>query len=236
MKKLALLACTLLLLPGCAARPQRVVPVADANPLGPAAQSDLYLGVVEGLIRQQRYQAAIAFLAKYQRSGAPTPRFLKLTGDALSGAGRYDEAIASYRGALGSDLAAAAYDGIARAQSARGNWAEAARNFRQATLLDPSNADYLNNLGYAQLKQGLKGAGLDTAVSALERAHELAPDSIRIRNNLALAAASSGDRAQLHTLLDTIPDGGRRKLLADFAQNWTPAWQDNAATAEGKTP
>src|ERR1700759_247268 len=164
--KRAVLAC--LLLCGCATT-QHVTPAMkvaaseDAPLLGPAQQSDLYLGVVDGLIRQQRYQAAIAFLAKYQKGAPPTPRFQILAGQALSGAGRYDEAIASFRGALRSDRAAPAYDGIGKAQALRGYWGEAAENFRQATLLDPANADYLNNLGYAQLKQSLSASELMAA-------------------------------------------------------------------------
>ena len=56
-------------------------PVDEAPLLGPAAQTDLYLGVVDGLIRQQRYQAAIAFLAKYQKTGVLPPRFRILASD-----------------------------------------------------------------------------------------------------------------------------------------------------------
>ena len=85
-----------------------------------------------------------------------------------------------------------------------------------------ANADYLNNLGYAQLKQSLTASELASAADALERAHELAPDSARIRNNLALADQKSGRAAQLHTLLDTVADPARRKLLADFAANGNP--------------
>ena len=214
-----------LLLGGCATQqplPPKTAVSEDAPLLNAGAQSDLYLGVVDGLIRQQRYQAAIAFLAKYQKSAPPTPRFRILAGQALSGAGRYDEAVASFRGALQSDRAATAYDGIGKAQAAKGAWGEAAENFRTAAQLDPANADYLNNLGYAQLKQSLTASELASAADALERAHELAPDSARIRNNLALADQKSGRAAQLHTLLDTVADPARRKLLADFAANGNP--------------
>src|ERR1700753_259679 len=112
MKRVLLAA---LLLGGCPAQqhlassPKTALTAASEDPLlGPAAQSDLYLGVVDGLIRQQRYQAAIAFLAQYQKSGPLTPRFQILAGSALAGAGRSDEAIASFRAALNSPLAAQA--------------------------------------------------------------------------------------------------------------------------------
>jgi len=195
-----------------------------AAAMNPAAQADLYLGIVDGLIRQQRYEAAIAFLAKFQKTETLTPRYHKLAGDALSGAGRIDEAIAAYRLALQSDLAPQAYNGIGRAQSIRGNWVLAAENFRQAATLDPANATYLNNFGYAQLKQDFRGPALAPVVSELQRAHELDPDSNLIRTNLALALSLSGSRAQLLALLDTVPDPARRKEIAAFSANWAPGW------------
>jgi Flp pilus assembly protein TadD len=217
------------LLAGCAtashpASPSQSLAPATEVSLAPASQSDLYLGVVDGLIRQQRYEAAIAFLAKYQKSQALTPRYHKLAGDALAGAGRTDEALAAYRQALKSDFAAEAYNGIGRALSASGKWVEASENFRQAATLDPSNAGYLNNFGYAQLKQNFRGPDLAPVVSELQRAHELDPGSSLIRDNLALALALSGSHAQFLTFLETIPDPGRRKQVAEFSATWTPSW------------
>ena len=106
----------------------------------------------------------------------------------MAGAGRADEAVAAYRLALNSEFAAQAYSGIGRTLSAkRDNGPRLPENFRQAATLDPSNAAYLNNFGYAQLKQNFRGPGLATVVSELQRAHELDPASNLIRTNLALA-------------------------------------------------
>lgn len=228
MKAMAPLLATALLA-GCAAGP----PAAGASAAPPAspasaaldtdARAGLYLGVVEGLIRQRRYEAAIAFLAQYQKARPATPRFEMLSGDALLGAGRTAEAIACYRRALASDMAAAARDGIGRAEAAQGQWAEAAADFRAASSLSPADAAYLNNYAYAEMKQGLQGVRLGPALTALMRAHELAPESDLVRNNLILAARRYGDRAQVSTLLDTISGGGRRSMVAAFADGWTPA-------------
>lgn len=218
------------LMTGCATSPRNLSgPSAPGSPsgaeglVGPAAQADLYLGVVEGLIRQNRFQAAIAFLAKYQKNGPQTARFRKLTADALNGAGRYDEAIASYRSLLTSEYAAAAHAGIGRAQSATGDWLSAEESFRQAAILDPANATYLNNLGFARLRQSVTGGNLHQAVEVLQRAHELEPGSNMIRNNLALAEARAGRNGQLLALLDTIPDAAHRRQLADFVARWNGA-------------
>jgi tetratricopeptide (TPR) repeat protein len=221
------------LLTGCTTPPGVT---ASAEPPGmsmaQAAQSDLYLGIVDGLVRQKRYQAAIAFLAKFQKSQALTPRYHMLAGDALAGAGRTGEAIAAYRQALQSNLAAGAYNGIGRALSADGNWIQAAENFRQAATLDPTSAIYLNNFGYAQLKQDFHGPALAPVVNELQRAHELDPDSDLIRANLALALALSGSRAQFLTFLETISDPSRRQQIAAFSANWTPAWTGDTGIKE----
>ena len=208
---------------------------ASAEPaaaMTPAAQANLYLGIVDGLIRQQRYEAAIAFLAKFQKTETLSPRYHKLAGDALSGAGRTDEAIAAYRQVLASDLAPQAYNGIGRAFSIKGNWVLAAENFRQAATLDPANAAYLNNFGYAQLKQDFRGPALTPVVSELQRAHELDPDSDLIRANLALALSLSGAQAQFLAFLNTITDPTRRKEIAAFSANWAPAWTGDTGIKE----
>jgi tetratricopeptide (TPR) repeat protein len=225
----------LLLLPGCAtpsSRTTRAEPPAPETSMTPSAQSDLYLGIVDGLIRQRRYEAAIGFLAKFQKNQALSPRYHKLAGDALAGAGRTDEAIASYRQALQSDFAAQAYNGIGRTLSADGKWILAAENFHQAATLDPTNATYLNNFGYAQLKQNFRGPALAPVLSELQRAHELDPDSNLIRANLALALALSGSRTQFLAFLDTISDPGRRKEIAAFSANWTPTWTGDIGIKE----
>jgi tetratricopeptide (TPR) repeat protein len=225
----------LLILVGCATHPdvRSVEPQVSGVAMTPAAESSLYLGVVEGLIQQRRYQAAIAFLAKYQKNQKQTPRFFKLVGDALSGARRYDEAMAAYRHLLKSAYSAQAYNGIGRALSAKGKWAEAAENFRSAAMIDPTNARYLNNCGYAQLKQNFQGVSLAPVVGALERAHELDPDSGTIRNNLVLALTISGDHAQLEALLGAIADSDKRKQVAEFAGHWAPTWSNDTGTWEG---
>jgi len=227
--------CLILLLTGCATASHEtgLSGAPDMDPaLTPPAQAELYLGVVDGLIRQDRYEAAIAFLAKYQKSQALTPRYHKLAGDALSGAKRFDEAITAYRQLLKTALAPQAYNGIGRALSAQGRWPQAAENFRQAAILDPSNAGYLNNFGYAQLKQDFKGADLAPVISELRRAHELDPQSDLIRDNLALALSLSGAHAQFLTFLGTIPDAGRRKQVADFSAAWKPDWTGDTASKE----
>jgi tetratricopeptide (TPR) repeat protein len=236
MKHHALLLLGLLILPGCSTIALKKLPANAGSQLSKPAEADLYLGIVDGLIAQNRYQAAIAFLEQYGKSEKPSPRYRQLLGDALAGAGRYDEAISAYRTILKSTMAARAYDGIGRAESAMHRWGNASDDFRRATTLDPANANYLNNFGYAQMKQDFRGARLGPAMVALERAHELAPGSHQIRANLILAAARFGDQARLQTLLNEITNAGQRQHVAAFAEKWNPVWGDDTGWAKAGTP
>jgi len=239
MRNIALLLTGAILLAGCSTAPPQSASTDDrarndgAADLAGGGQAELYLGIVDGLIRQQRYEAAIAFLAKYQKTGALTPRFRVLAGKALAGAGRYEEAITSFRNALKSDLQSSALNGIGEAEASRGNWRAAANDFRQASLDDPANADYLNNLGFALLKQQPCDPG--SAANALERAYELAPRSRRIRNNLVLATARAGQTEKFKALLNTEPDSRRREKMAKLAAAWT-SQASNAYPAKGNMP
>jgi tetratricopeptide (TPR) repeat protein len=239
--KAAILALPLLaaLTAGCAGLPHtKASPVrtaantASAGPaLNRAAQDELYLGVVSGLIKQKRYGAAIAFLNDYAAKTAPDARYEMLRGDAMLGANRHDEAVTAYAAALAYGTRAPAYNGIGRALSEQKRWSEAALNFRRATSLDPTNAKYLNNLGYAELQQELPS----TAAAVLRQAHELQPGSTVIRNNLILAAAMSQDQAQYTALLGTIVDAKERSSVAHFAASWT-GWGGPVAPKQKAVP
>ncbi len=187
----------------------------SGSELSDRTRDSLYLGAIEGLIRQGRYQAALAFLDEYK---GPSARAQILRGSALVGAGYPQEAIAAYEKAIGSAYSAAAYSGMGRAESAKGDWAVAVEDFRRASAIEPANAEYLNNLGYARLNLG---AGSAAAEEDLSRALELDPQSEVIRNNLILAARISNDQSKLTVLLDSITDAKKRETVAQFAQGWS---------------
>ena len=229
MRYSAIASLALLTLAGCATAPQwAAAPPADppAAAFGKTAEADLYLGIVDGLIRQGRFEAAIAFLDQYKASQAPGPRYQLLRGDALLGAKRLDEAATAYAAAASSAFAAKAYGGLGRVAAGRGDWNGAGDNFARASALDPANATYLNNEGYARLHQD--GPSQAAAMGDFKRAYELDPQSSTIRNNLILAADRAGDQAQLSRLLAGIDDERKRAQVMDFAKAWTP---DNAGDA-----
>jgi pentatricopeptide repeat protein len=192
-------------------------------------QDDLYLGIIDGLVKQGRYEAALAFLDQYKDA---SPRAAVLRGDALVGAGYAVEAVAAYRKAADSSYAAAAYNGMGRAESAQRAWSSAIEDFRRASAIEPANAEYLNNIGYARLQLGGKDS-VAVAMESLKRAHELDPESATIRNNLILAARLSNNHAQTVALLDAIPDAGERHAVADFAERWPDGKELDTRTGGG---
>lgn len=180
---------------------------AQDHPLETSGETQLYLNAVEGLIQQGRHAAALAFLDSYAQSGHPcTPQYFHLHGDALLALGRGQEAAADYAKLEGTPLSAYGWNGRGRIAAAAKDWATAKADFSNAVLQGPANADFLNNLAFAQLHLG----EAQQSMATLRQARELDPNSPRIRNNLIIALALAGDRRGADVLLSDIRDAGQR--------------------------
>jgi Flp pilus assembly protein TadD len=220
IRRLAAILCGALALAACATDPQgpaRARTGAAASPATPTAgtftaqnEALLYLNVVNGLVKQQRYGAALAFLDDYAATRkAIVPRYWLLRGEAALGLGRRADAASAYAKLDGTPLAAQGWNGQGRIAAVAKAWRDAAVKFRKAVEGDPSNADFLNNLAFAELHL----SDSDAAAGHLRQAHELAPGSELIRNNLIIALTLSGDRRQADVLLLDIPDSDRRQQV-----------------------
>src|ERR1700754_950636 len=97
--------CAMLVLAACASDRQGPVqagagvaaPPATAGTFTAQNEAQLYLNVVNGLVKQQRYGAALAFLDDYAATRkAIVPRYWLLRGDASLGLGRRNEAASAY--------------------------------------------------------------------------------------------------------------------------------------------
>jgi Flp pilus assembly protein TadD len=177
-------------------------------------QASLYLDVVGGLVAQRNYGAALAFLDDYRLKQADlSSRYWLLRGDALLGSGRRAEALAAYGCLDASPLAPQGWNGKGRVAAASQQWREAESDFRKAVLMQPSNADFLNNLAFAYLHEG----DSLSSVATLRQAHELDPASNLIRNNLIVALTMAGDRGGAEQVLDQISNPSERNSVRTFA-------------------
>jgi len=196
-----------------------VSPAANSvKPLDDASTSRLYLSVVNGLIEQGRYRAALAYLDQYAVQEEKTPYFLQLHGEALLGTEQYDAAAEAFSGLERTGLKPDGLNGIGRVKAAQGDWPGAVDYFQRAVSARPSSAEFLNNLGYAQLCVG------DDSIAAAEfnlrQAQELDPASASIRNNLVIALMMMGKDREARRLLSGIPTTRERAEVQAFAASW----------------
>lgn len=123
-----------------------------------------------------------------------------------------------------------------------GHWTQAREQLVKAMALDPDNAQVLNFLGYSLLERGEEK---DYAISLVERAHKLNPDSAAITDSLGWARYQAGDYPAAVALIE----GAAKKAGNDAAINehlgdayWRAgrkvdaryAWRAAALTADGQ--
>lgn len=203
----------------------------EAGELGERSTAKLYLTIVEGLIDQGRYRAALGYLDQYAVSQTKTPRYSMLRGEALLGVGRYDEAAAEFGALKDSEFKAAGANGLGRVAAVQNRWPEAEGHFAEAVAARPSNADYLNNLGFAELHLG--DGMLPKAEFNLRQALEIDPNSASIRTNLILALTMEGKEEDASTVLDGIAVPRQRAEVQKFANDWVEAQRKPKADQSG---
>ncbi len=239
MTRWALVLCSALMLGGCATGVPGLASAPSSAPLHdgaassdaitPQNEASLYLNVVEGLVKQERYGAAVAFLDDYAvKRRELDARYWLLRGNALLGLGRQDDAEAAYEKLEATPLAAEGWNGKGRAAAVRLQWQHAAENFQQAVHSQPANPDFLNNLAFAGLHLGQ----CDAAAGYLRQAYELKPGSDLIRNNLVIALTLAGDHDGADAVLQGVKDTARREQLKAIIAG---AIRDNNLSKDGKS-
>lgn len=219
IRGLGLLFFCVLMLGGCASsvapnRRSLSFGAVQPSPVSPdsatADEARLFLGIVQGLVKQGRHGAALAFLDSYARNGEPrSPRYWLLRGNALLGLGRDAEALDAFSRLRGTPLAAHGWNGKGRVAASERDWNAAARDFRKAVDREPSDAKFLNNLAFASMHIG----DVDGSTAWLRQARELDPESELIRNNLIIALTLKGDASGANAILATIRDGPQRDAV-----------------------
>ncbi|TJZ62444.1 tetratricopeptide repeat protein, partial [Chitiniphilus eburneus] len=173
------LAIALALLAGCATPPQQTAATPAA--ISPVGQEKTYLELIDGLMKQGAYHAALAHLDGFERDYGPRDGTRLLRADAERLTGEREAAATHYEALLNSPYRASALHGLALI-AAPTDPARAIALLDDATRADPTRASLWNDLGFLALQQ----ADWPRAARALGRAAELAPDQPRYQANLAL--------------------------------------------------
>lgn len=157
----------------------------------------VYMDLIRQMQQQGAYYASLAHIDAYRQHYGATPELRRRQADALRATGQMDAARTIYRGLLSGDQAAAAWHGLGLVEAQSGNTASADEALLKATELEPVNAAYLSDLGYARLCDGQTA----TAKDPLAMAAELDPTNAKVIANLALWAMLTGDTTRADAIM-----------------------------------
>ncbi len=148
------------------------------------------MAVAQKLADEGEWAAALEAAQAACQAAPEDPEALTLRGIVLRERGLFDEAQVDLTEALRRRPdSARAHSALALVQERQHRPAEAERHHRRAVELEPQNARYLNNLGYALLAHGDARGALPFLVRAVRED----PTSARARNNLGFAYGRTGD-------------------------------------------
>jgi Flp pilus assembly protein TadD len=166
----------------------------------------LFLILIDTLHKQGKTRAALAFLEAYNKQFSNDKDAMLLQAQCLTDTGAFQQAKPLFAALLTSPRAAAAYAGLGDIAASGHDWANAAIQFEKATYLDPSNAAYVNDLGFALIRIGQYDRGL----AKLQQATQLDPANRIARNNLILGMTLAGRPSEAAQLVNTISDPNDR--------------------------
>ncbi|CAM5207788.1 hypothetical protein CDEF62S_00963 [Castellaniella defragrans] len=176
------------------------------------SQSEMLLNRVREARRDERYFAVVAYARQYIRQYGHAPELDALYAEGLMETGQEAQSQALYASLVNTKFAAQAYHGLGLLAARAHRNAEAVKELSRAVSLQPANAVYLSDLGYAQLLLGdLDGAGL-----SLGQAAELAPDDARTLSNMAVLLLLRNQSANADALMHKagFQDDARQRIYA----------------------
>lgn len=205
--------------PNHASEPSLVAPSASARD-----DRAVYMDLIRQMQQQGAYYASLAHIDAYRQRFGTTTELRRRQADALRETGQWDASRAIYQSLTGGDQAAPAWHGLGLVAAHEGQDEQAEQALLKATQLEPVNAAYLSDLGYARLCAGR----FAQAREPLAMAAELAPSNAKVLANLALWAMLTGNDAQAEAIMQraALPAAGRddvRRLAVQMAVRRTQA-------------
>ncbi len=158
---------------------------------------NVYLGLIGKMQSEGMYYASLAHIDAFQQRFGSNTALQALRADALRETGQDDLALQAYRELLGTDRAARARHGMGLVLGRQGDFAQAASELRQATALDPVNAQVANDLGYALMR----GGALQEARVPVMQALELDANNPRVISNAVVWMLASGKRNEANAMM-----------------------------------
>lgn len=199
--------------------PENLAKMAQAEADAPD-ERNAYLEMIGKMQEQGAWFASLAHVDAFRQKFGNPPELRLLQARALFQTNQIDAAEPAYRSLVSGPQAAAGWHGLGliAAQKNLGN--ESEQDLAKAVQLDPLNAAFQSDLGFACLRNG----HLDAARAPLAKAAELAPDDVKSIANLALWTLLNGDtnKAEAMMLSAQLPSATRsgvyqlaRQLRAD---------------------
>lgn len=158
---------------------------------------NVYLGLIGKMQSEGMYYASLAHIDAFQQRFGSNTALQALRADALRETGQDELALQAYRELLGTDRAARARHGMGLVLGRQGDFAQAASELRQATVLDPVNAQVANDLGYALMR----GGALQEARVPVMQALELDANNPRVISNAVVWMLASGKRNEANAMM-----------------------------------
>ncbi|WP_130617062.1 Flp pilus assembly protein TadD [Dyella amyloliquefaciens] len=192
----------------------------------------MYMDLVRQMQQQGAYYASLAHIDAYRQRYGDTPELRRRQADALRETGQHDAAREIYHGLLHGDQAAPAWHGLGLIEAQAGHDAAADEALLKASKLEPVNAAYLSDLGFARLCAGR----YDEAQAPLAMAAELDPSNPKVVSNLALWALLTGDSTRADAIMQraSLPPSSRagvRQLALELGDRHRQATSSVSGTS-----
>jgi len=171
----------------------------------------VYLQLIRTMQQQGAYYASLAHIDAYRLRYGNPPELRRLQADALRETGQGDAAVPIYRGLLHGDQSAAAWHGLGLIAAADGQYDEAVQDLQKAVDIEPINAAYLSDLGFARMN----ARQIAAAREPLAKAVQLSPDDTKAISNLALWSLLAGNAQQADAIMQQakLPQTTRDAVL-----------------------
>jgi Flp pilus assembly protein TadD len=176
----------------------------------------MYLALIDKMQSEGMYYASLAHIDAYEKRYGRSPDSTLRRADALRQTEQMDASRVAYEALLKTKLAARGYRGLGLLAGQANKFDDAAKYFRQASELEPTDASILSDLGYALLREG----AIDQARVPLMKAAELARDNTRVQRNLVLYLLANGqnDAAQSIMTREKFTPEAQRAMDASVKQ------------------